>query len=98
MAQGLSEDQVRHAKNLLLQGVAPIQIARLMECSVETIRRYKRGESRAKVVVEGEESLRPKLNIEPVPQAQATQEATPEGAEESLAKLLAGLPGLSRQG
>jgi predicted transcriptional regulator len=59
MAKSLTDDQVRQAKQLGLAGVKPVRIARAFGCNVETIRRYLRGESRAGIVVEGEESARP---------------------------------------
>jgi len=82
LATKLTNEQVEHAKRLLLQGIAPLRIARLYGCNVETIRRYKRGESRAGGVVEGEDDLRPPIETAGLDQ--------PIGAEiESLARLQA---------
>ena len=97
MAQSLSDAQVRYAKELLLKGVSPVQISRLLDCSVETIRRYKRGESRTKVTVEGEEALRPPLEIE-APQEKVNEAAVAVEADASLSRLLQGLNGVSQNG
>lgn len=98
MAQSIPEEKVRRAKQMLLEGKSPLYIARLLDCNVETIRRYKRGESRVRVVVEGEESLRSPIDLDAELEAiKAAPTPSPAesiaGAEGSLARLLAGLNG-----
>ena len=82
---------------MLLEGYTPVAIARVLECSVETIRRYKRGESRADVIVAGEEGLRPAMNLPPM-EADEIERVVPASQteiDESLARLLAGVNGVS---
>jgi Putative ATPase subunit of terminase (gpP-like) len=97
MVQKISPEKVRYAKGLLLKGYSPVSIARALECSVETIRRYKRGESRSGVIVEGEEGLRPMMVLPPMEEVEEGQDGPVNQAEvdESLARLLAGINGLS---
>lgn len=97
MAEPMAEHKVRRAKELLIQGVSAVRIARLLDCSVETIRRYKRGESRVGVVVAGEEVLRPPLDLEGLMEP-GQGEVKTAGADESLARLMAGLNGVTKGG
>lgn len=91
MAEALSPDKVRYAKQMLLEGHRPVEIARALECSVETIRRYKRGESRTSVLVEGEERLRPRSTLPPMVSEVAESAEVDVGASlERLQGLLKG--------
>jgi IS30 family transposase len=55
----LTLHDVKRIKELLLEGLANVQVAHLMGCSPETVGRIKRGAAHAGVRVPGDEVLRP---------------------------------------
>lgn len=91
MATPIHPALVRRAKELLLAGNSAATVVRMLDLNVETVRRYKRGESRRDIVVTGEDSLRPAIAIE-VPEVDAVpSDAVDTEAQASLEVFLSKL-------